>query len=123
MTEKLVEGFLHLKENHEYADVLFLETESGTEPLAELLEDLHNEMVTIRYYISNEKVTHEEAEEKFLQVLFGKLDAVYAMHYSECTGYLWTTENLTVGGHDLLTELVNYTNRYLILIIEIHKET
>src|SRR5437868_3327415 len=43
-------------------------------------------------------------------------------HYSEITGYLWTDENLMVGGHDLLDELRSHKGSFVHLEIAYSKD-
>jgi hypothetical protein len=119
-------GWLTLGSNGEEDDILFLcdKPISDTwddEPLAELLKDvLEERIVSVNYYISNEEVTIEQAQERFLGKLYGISYADYYMHYSEVTGYLWTDEELQIGGHDLLEELKSHKGEYLILQATVH---
>lgn len=115
--QKIYSGFLKLGSNGEEEDVLFL----SSKPLAEALNDLHHKIATIRYYISDKEVTLEQAQQLFVDSLFGKVDAIYNMHYSDITGYLWTDEELNVGGHNLLNELMTYLGKYLILVADINE--
>lgn len=118
MDEKLYEGYLSLGSNGEADDILYLSSER--EPLAEVfMDDLVNKNVTISYYVSEKEVTLEEAQEKFMNQLFGVVDAEYSVVYSDITGYLWTNEEIMVGGHDLLEELRLYIGKYIILFAEI----
>lgn len=117
----IYEGFLKLDSNGEEDDILFLE--GHDEPVAEELEyKIGNKFATVRYYISDKEVSLEQAQEHFIRQLYGEIDASYSMRYSEYTGYLWTDEDLNVGGHDLLTELKSYIGKYLILIVEIDQQ-
>lgn len=113
--KKIHTGFLKLGSNSKEDDILFLDSE----PLAEKLDYLHRKFATVQYYISDKKVTLEQAQEKFLNSLFGQIDVDYTMQYSETSGYLWTDEEFNVGGHNLLQELKTYHNKYLILIVDI----
>lgn len=118
MKNFIYEGYLKLGSNGEEEDILFLQDRD--EPVAEELEyKLSNKFCTVRYYICNTKVTLEEAQEYFIRQLYGEIDVLYGMSYSEITGYLWTDEKLNVGGHDLLNELKSYVGKYLILIVDI----
>lgn len=91
------------------------------ESLVELLQDeISGKLVTVRYWITDQKTTKEEAQEEFLKTLFGVLDARFSAHYSEATGFLWADEELNVGGHDLFAELESHMGKWLILEIDIH---
>lgn len=117
MTEtKTYAGLLSLHSYGEADDVLFLST--VTDPLAEELEWMEGKNVTVRYWITDKPATKEEAQEDFIRQLFGKADVLFGSRYSEMTGYLWTDEELKVGGHDLIEELKSYIGQWLILEIE-----
>jgi hypothetical protein len=121
--KKVFEGYLKYTDNGEGDDILYFLTFGETVPLAELLqEEIGNKLVTVRYYISDRVVSIEEAQQKFINQLFGVLDANYNVVYSEITGYLWTDQEINVGGHDLLEELATYHGKYLILEVEIHDD-
>jgi hypothetical protein len=93
------------------------------EPIAEELEYLSGEMVTVRYYISDKEATEEELREDFLiNTLYGNLESEYGARYSEITGYLWTDDELNIGGHSLLDELESYDGKYICLIVEIDQK-
>ena len=126
MNDLVLKGFLSVGGWGENDDALLLdyETEWGetTEPLAEVLSELDGKCVTIRYFISDKKKTRDEIQENFIRKVIGDLEADYHDCYSEYTGYLWTTEELKVGGHDLLKELESYTGKFLILEATIYDE-
>jgi hypothetical protein len=74
--------------------------------------------VFVRYYITKDKMTEEKAAEKLIQKMSGVLEAEYELDaYSEWTIMEWK-ENLSVGGHDLISELQSHEGKYLVLIIE-----
>lgn len=88
------------------------------EPLAEYLEErIRNRQVSVRYWVTDEPCTKDEAAEQFLRRLDGDADVRFAAHYSELTGYLWTDEDLNIGGHDLLAELKSSAGKWLNLEI------
>jgi len=103
----------------DYEDELWLR---GMAPaLADALQDdIGGKVVTVRYWVTNEPCTKEQAEESFIRTLFGKAECEYEATYTELTGYLCTNEEIKIGGHDLLRELEGYIGKYLILEIEIH---
>lgn len=115
MEEKIYTGFLRHGSNGEDFELLM----HNDEILAETLEEIHCKMVTVRYYISDKEVTLEEAQKAHLLTVMGAAYVEYEMHYSEITGYLWTDEELQIGGHDLMEELKSHIGKYLILIITI----
>ena len=113
---KTYTGVLALGPFGEGVDILFLS--SHERPLAEELQWMCGKRATVRYWITNAPATKTEAQESFIRQLSGDVDGKFESRYSEITGYLWTDENLTVGGHDLIAELKSYAGKYLILEIE-----
>lgn len=120
---KTLIGWITLEEEQEnYHESLFLRGGGGEEeePLAERLEFMDGRQVTVRYWIAEKECTKEEAVEDFAGALMGRAEADFGARYSEYTGYLWTDENIGVGGHDLLRELRGYDRQFLILEVEVH---
>lgn len=116
MEKRTYGGRLEERDHGEATDILFL---SGTdEPLAEALEWMTGKQVCVRYWITDKQVTTDEAQEEFLKRLLGAADVKFRSHYSDITGYLWTDEDLNVGGHDLLYEFKGHLGEWLILEVE-----
>lgn len=88
--------------------------------IEELQEKIANKNVTVRYWICDKECTKEEANEQFFKTLTGLVDCEYDVSYTETTGYLWTTEELKVGGHDLFSELSNSVGKFLILEVDVY---
>ena len=51
-------------------------------------------------------------------IVMGDANVDLQSRYSEITGYLWTDEDLNVGGHDLLAELKGHVGKWLIMEVE-----
>lgn len=116
--ERIHSGQLLIMNNAEDDEVLFL----NGEPLAQLLEYLHGKEASISYYIiSGKNLDFLDTQEKFISSLFGSINADYHIAYSEITGYLWTTEELTIGGHDLIEELKSYDGEYIHLVTKVRE--
>lgn len=109
-------GLLSLHQSGDASDVLYLS--SVSEPLAYKLSWISNKNITVRYWITDIQVTQEQAETAFLQTCMGMAEVKFKSHYSEMTGYLFTDEDLIVGGHDLMAELKSYVGKWLILEIK-----
>lgn len=89
--------------------------------LSEKLErKIAGKTVTARYWITDEPITKEQAQDEIVRTVMGFSDCSYIRHYSEITGYLYTTDMIEIGGHDLLAELKHYVGDYLILEITVH---
>lgn len=91
--------------------------------LIDLLEDILEKQVTVRYWISNNELrTVEEADQQTLEQVSGFLDAEIDHHWSDVTGYLWSDEHFIVGGHDLIPIFDAAEDSYLLLEITVHDE-
>jgi hypothetical protein len=86
----------------------------------ELDEDINGKMVSVRYWISDTEKSKQELQEDLIKRISGAIDADYGDRYSDLTGYLWTDEELKIGGHDILNELRNNVGKFLYMIIDIH---
>jgi hypothetical protein len=110
-------GLLSLHSYGEADGILFLSSIGG--PLAEELEWMHRKNVTVRYWVTDKQSTKEEAKEAFIHTLCGKADVNFGAKYSEITGYLWTDEELNVGGHSLINRLKSEVGKWVHLEIEV----
>jgi hypothetical protein len=115
---KRYRGILRLSSHGEGDDILFLG--SGDEPLAEDLSDdieRHGRFLSVRYWTASAPESDKAMEEGAIRAILGEGDARFGHAYSEITGYLWTDEEINVGGHDLLEELRSQEGRYCLLEI------
>lgn len=116
MEKRAYAGWLEVHDQDEAMDILFL---SGSEePLSETLEWMAGKQVCVRYWITDKQATADEAQEEFMSRLIGVADVKFWSHYSDVTGYLWTDEDLNVGGHDLQREFRSHLGKWLILEVE-----
>jgi hypothetical protein len=117
-------GKIIMKDLGEASDILFLDDEKEgdeNEPMAKQLQDLMDgRQVSVRYWITEEKISKEQAQISFLKSIMGLADFNYSVCYSEATGYLWTNEDGKVGGHDFIEEIRESVGKYLIMEIDIH---
>ncbi len=91
------------------------------EPIALILDDeINGKQVSVRYWISDKKKSKQELQESLLKIMSGAIDAEYFNHYSDYTGYLWTDQNLKIGGHDLLEEIRSNVGKFIWLEIDVH---
>ena len=110
-------GLLSLHTYGEADDILFLS--SVSEPFCEELQWMVGKSVTVRYWLTDKPCTKEEAQAEWIQHIFGKADGDFGARYSELTGYLWTDEELNVGGHDLMKRLRGGVGKWLHMEIEV----
>jgi hypothetical protein len=97
---------------------------SDDEILADRIENdigYYGRNLTVRYFITDKPVEKEQLEQDLAKVVMGLGKADYHMAYSDITGYLWTDEELNVGGHDLLGELQESIGKFLHMEIEYRK--
>lgn len=113
------EGFLITGEYGECDEVLYLQGDK--EPLAyQLEEEMSGKQVTVRYWATEKQATKEQAQFDFIRQVMGDAYCDFGAVYSDYTGYLWTDEEIKVGGHDLIKELYSLVSMWLILEVEIH---
>lgn len=82
----------------------------------------YGSFLSVHYWIANQPINPETVIQDWLTQLYtGTGAAEYQIHSSERTGYLWTDEELNVGGHDLLAELHTHIGKYIYMEIEYSK--
>ncbi|MNO21509.1 hypothetical protein D3C76_112830 [compost metagenome] len=120
-----VEGNVHLiggKIRDQYADHCCLHVHDIE--LADYFEQFVGKCVTVRYWVNDRALESvDQAVELTLEEAFGQ-GAVHANcthHWSEVTGYLYTTENAKVGGHDLIAELESWVGKFVLMEIKVHE--
>ena len=117
-------GVLAVRDHGEAMDILFLDGDLDDrcehEPLAETISDdleRHGRYASVRYWTADAPMGDNEIAESAIRAMLGAADAQYSARYSDVTGYLWTDEDINVGGHDLLEELKAQAGRYALLEI------
>lgn len=117
MEKKIYVGWIDVRDYGDSDDVLFL---SGIDsPLTEELEFMAGKQVTVRYWISDAEASTDFIKELAVRTLLGAVNVEFSARYSDITGYLWTDEELNIGGHNLLDELKPSAGKYLVLEIEL----
>ena len=120
IAEHTFKGWLKIDDYGEGMDILILDDE----PLAMKFNDeyLTEKYLSVSYYICSKEKTPSEAERNFVNKICGACECDYGDAYSDYTGYLWTDEELEVGGHNLIEELTSYDGKYCILIVKEFEE-
>ena len=118
-TVYVFEGRIRRSDYRENYDVLMLDDTCLSKAFAEALGN-ERRQVSVRYFISSEPMTEEERTHAEVMIAIGEGYAEYVERYSFTTGYLWTDEELTVGGHDLETEIGSYVGSWCRLELMIH---
>lgn len=120
MKSLVYKGIIQVRDYGDATDILFLDTID--DPLTEALQEhIDKKKVTVRYFIADKHETRAQLIEGLIQNLYGDATADYHSHYSEYTGYLYTDEDLIIGGHDILSEIKHSKGRFLYLEIDIHE--
>lgn len=122
--KKIYKGRIEKRTYGDNWSALFI-SDNPDEPLAERVEadlEAYGRYATVRYYISATEKSLDELEENLIRKISGDLEAEYSDAYSDYTGYLWTDQDLKVGGHDLLNELSGSQGLYAYIEIEFSEE-
>lgn len=89
------------------------------EPLAQLTEEFNGQLLTIRYWITDEPIEMNRAIEATIEQCMGFGEIDFAIHHSDVTGYLWTDEDFEVGGHDMIAEMESFIGKHVLMEIEV----
>jgi len=120
MEQLIYKGLITESSRGENDDALFVG--DMDEPIAYVFEEeIQGKQVSVRYFISDTEKTKEELTENLISTIAGSVDADYGDRYSDITGYLWTDEELNVGGHDLLEELRSNIGKYVYMEVDVHE--
>ncbi len=117
--QHIFEGRVRRADYRENYDVLKLDDLCLSEAFAAAL-DGERRQVSVRYHISPEPMTEEQRTHAEVMIAIGEGYAEYIEHYSSTTGYLWTDEELIVGGHDLEAEIGSYVGQWCRLELTVH---
>lgn len=126
--KKIISGLLIHTSSGEANDLLGVLPTSGDDAyravvFAEHANDIISygrKNITVRYYISDTQASIADLSDDLAKVLMGLGQSKFGAHYSEITGYLWTDEDLVVGGHDIVAELKSSIGKWLVMEINIH---
>lgn len=125
MTKKIYAGWLVDVAGEGYGELgISVSPDHDGVSLIEMIQSdmyKYGEYLSVRYFLSDQARTGEELEQDFMETVFGKAKADYCRRYSDYTGYLWTDQELNVGGHDLFRELNDSKGKYIHLEIEYNK--
>lgn len=130
-TEFIFRGYIMSGRDGDASSVLYLVDHTNPEPMVPLVEQVSDKLgwgskqVSVRYHITDGPMEEDALTESIIASLCGVsasggLITDYGHRYSEITGYLWTAEDLKVGGHDLIRELRSYKGKWCHLIIIKH---
>lgn len=116
MKNIIVKGLIKVIKEYDSGDGLYV----GDEVLSESLDELNEQIVTLRFYISDQEKTIDELKQNLILSMVGAVNADYGDAYSEATGYLWTTDELQIGNHDILENISVHQGKYAYIEIDIH---
>ena len=116
------EGWLALHAAGEAYDILYMS--NVRQPLAKELHNLFGwgqRQVSVRYIIADKAITEEERLDAEIRQAVGEGKVRWGARYSELTGYLWTDEEVRIGGHDLIEELKDHVGKWCWLEVKVHE--
>jgi hypothetical protein len=87
------------------------------EPVAEALLSFRDRPAFACYAISDRPIAVADLLTANIMEASGAVEADYDVAYSEVTGYLWTDEEGTIGGHDLVKEFRSAAGRQAALVL------
>lgn len=90
----------------------------GDAALAEVMECFGQQQVCAAYAFSPEPITGERLLEMAITQADGLIDATLFDRYSEITGYLYTVEEASIGGHDMLAIFHEHQDEYGCLVLK-----
>lgn len=115
-------GFIDEMSDGDHDDALWLR---GSEaPLASIIKDHMEELgnfLSVKYHITDIEVSSESLNDTLIRTMTGIGGVEYEHAYSEYTGYLWTNQDIKVGGHDLLDILEDNKGKFLHMEISFSK--
>jgi len=106
--KKIYKGFLQLEDHGDADDLIYIKGDDY--PILEQIQDdieEYGNLLSVRYFLSDKNEDINKLTENLIKSISGSADIDYGSHYSEYTGYLWTDQDLKIGGHDLADELYN----------------
>lgn len=124
---KRYRGTLHLGTHGEACDVLILDDGESiySAPFTKVISsdiEQYGGYLTVRYWTADKPCNDDAMIEGAIRELLGVGETEFNHAYSEITGYLWTDEEINVGGHDMLEELCAQQGRYCLLEITYSQE-
>ena len=96
----------------------------GEFPLTKEMEDRvgwRGSYANIQMLFGRTPIDLEHIDETKIVSMMGDVTSEYYHSYSELTGYLWTTEKFTCGGHDIPKILRSHMGEYVHMEIELYR--
>lgn len=113
-------GIISYVSKYDHDSTIYLD--GSEESLIEILqEQINGKKVSVRYFVAGKPETKAVLIEGLIQKLYGDADAEYDESFSEYTGYLYTDQQLNIGGHNLFDEMKQNDGKFLYLEIDIHE--
>jgi len=127
LTPVIFRGQIILASNGEETVLYLLDSrtwDTGRTPLAKELANYrwNKPFLSVKYYVSDIEIPEDKMEATYLKYLYGENNSEYCMHYSDLTGFLFTTEEIVIGGHDLMKELRTHLGKWLHMEIIFYSE-
>ena len=105
--------------NGEYADTVV-----DSFPFTKEMEDKcgwRNKYASIQMLTGDTPIDVDHIYETKIVSMMGEVESEYYHAYSDYTGYLWTDEKFTCGGHDIPEILKSHKGEYIHMEIELYE--
>jgi hypothetical protein len=106
--------------NGEYIDTIV-----DSFPFTKVMEDKcgwRNKYASIQMLTGDTPIDIDHIDETKIVSMMGEVESEYYHSYSDYTGYLWTTEEFTCGGHDIPQILRSHMGEYVHMEIELYEK-
>ena len=103
----------------------YMDTVVDSFPFTKAMEDKcgwRDKYVSIQMLTGNTPIDIDHIDETKIVSMMGEVDSEYYHTYSDYTGYLWTNEGFTCGGHDIPQILKSHMGEYIHMEIELYEK-
>jgi hypothetical protein len=116
-------GIIQYGTTNDYFETIKLIQEDGYKidligRFKELVESFPSAQFKVDYYVADERATKDQILEKILDQFYGVISVEFEQHdwqYSSWTKGTDYNTTFSVGGHDMLSELRQHYDRFLII--------
>jgi hypothetical protein len=103
----------------------YIDTVVNGFPFTKVMEDKcgwGNKYASIQILTGDTPIDIDHIDETKIVSMMGEVDSEYYHTYSDYTGYLWTNEGFTCGGHDIPQILKSHMGEYIHMEIELYEK-
>lgn len=103
----------------------YIDTVVDSFPFTKVMEDKcgwRNKYASIQMLTGDTPIDIDYIDETKIVSMMGEVESEYYHSYSDYTGYLWTDEKFTCGGHDIRKILKSHMGEYIHIEIELYEK-